>query len=261
MKRTAIFAALFCLFLGTNFSTANNWQTAEGEHFNLHFQETDRAELADYQSIFEKVHATVEQFFEQPFRQKFDIYLHPDRTSLDAQWQKDWQMPDFKSECWMVASGVATKLDLIAPKKWASEACEHSWADQAAAQKLIAHEMAHVFHGQRNASPDFSDVSGLDWFVEGLAVYASGQCDSARLAPVKLAVQSGKAPAALDDFWKGKLKYGLSGSVVMYLDQRFGREKLLALLPFNRKADLLASLGISEDALLAGWREFLGKGI
>lgn len=257
MKRLAIFSVLASLFLGTNFSTANDWQTIEGQRFDLYFQESDRAELVDYQPIFEKACTTAEQFFGQPFPQKFQIYLHPDRASLDAQWQRDWQMPDFKSECWMVASGVAAKLDLIAPKKWDTESCEHRWADQAAVQRLIAHEMAHVFHGQRNASPDFSDVSGLDWFVEGLAVYASGQCDSARLAPAKMAVQSGKAPAALDDFWKGKLKYGLSGSVVMYLDQRFGREKLLALLPFNRKADLLAALGISEEALLAGWREFL----
>lgn len=257
MKCTVIFSSLLCLFLSANFTAAADWQTIEGEHFNLYFQETSRAELADYQPIFEKAAATVEQFFGQPFGQKFLIYLHPDRASLDAQWQRDWQMPDFKSECWMVASGVATKLDLIAPKKWSSEACEHTWADHTAVQKLTAHEMVHVFHGQLNASPDFSDVSGLDWFVEGLAVYASGQCDSARLAPVKMALQSGKAPAALDDFWKGKLKYGLSGSVVMYLDQRFGREKLLALLPFNRKADVLAALGISEEALLAGWREFL----
>ncbi len=261
MKRTAIFLGLLGLFLGTNFSTANDWQTIEGEHFNLYFQKIDRAELVDYQPVFEKAHATVGQFFGQPFRQKFDIYLHPDRASLDAQWQRDWQMPDFKSECWMVASGVATKLDLIVPKRWDAESCEHRWAGQAAVEQLIAHEMAHVFHGQRNASPDFSDVSGLDWFVEGLAVYASGQCDSARLAPVKLAVQTGKAPAALDDFWKGKMKYGLSGSVVMYLDGRFGHAKLLALLPHNRKADVLAALGISEEALLVGWREFMLKTI
>jgi hypothetical protein len=26
-------------------------------------------------------------------------------------------MPAFKSECWMVASGIATKLDMIAPKQ------------------------------------------------------------------------------------------------------------------------------------------------
>jgi hypothetical protein len=39
-------------------------------------------------------------------------------------WQKDWNEPRFKSECWMVASGVASKLDVISPKSWDKQACD-----------------------------------------------------------------------------------------------------------------------------------------
>src|SRR4030095_3605193 len=114
----------------------------------------------------------------------------------------------------------------------------------------------HVYHGQMNASPDFSDVTGVDWFVEGLATYVSGQCDAERLAAVKKAIDNNEIPPHLDDFWTGKLKYGLSGSVVMYIDEKFGTEKLTQLLPFNRKDQILRFLGVTEDELTKGWRDY-----
>jgi len=68
---------------------------------------------------------SVKHFFGSPYIKAFNIFIHPNRSSLDSAWQKDWNMPDFKSECWMVASGIATKLDMISPKTWDKEACEH----------------------------------------------------------------------------------------------------------------------------------------
>ncbi len=70
-------------------------------------------------------------FFNSPFNKEFDIVIHPNRHSLDSTWQKDWNSPDFKSECWMVGSGVASKLDIISPKIWDTESCEHKYADTA----------------------------------------------------------------------------------------------------------------------------------
>lgn len=65
-------------------------------------------------------------------------------------------------------------------------------------QQLITHELVHVYHGQLNASPDFSNVEGIDWFVEGLATYASGQCDSLRISEIKKAISGNKIPNGLD---------------------------------------------------------------
>jgi hypothetical protein len=110
-----------------------------------------------------------------------------------------------------------------------------------------------------NASPDFSDVSGMDWFVEGLATYASGQLDAERIGEVKNAIAKNEIPGGLDNFWTGKLKYGLSGSVVMYIDKKFGREKLKQLLPFNKKDQILNSLGITESELINGWKDYIKK--
>ena len=106
-------------------------------------------------------------------------------------------MPSFKSECWMVASGIAGKLDMISPKMWDKEACEHSYSETEKVQQLITHELVHVYHAQLNNSPDFSDTEAIDWFVEGLATYASGQCDSSRIKEIKKAIAENKIPGTL----------------------------------------------------------------
>ena len=64
----------------------------------------------------------------------------------------------------------------------------------------------HVYHAQLNSSPDFSDTEGIDWFVEGLATYTSGQCGSSRIKEIKKAIAENKIPETLDSFWKGNLK-------------------------------------------------------
>jgi hypothetical protein len=124
---------------------------------------------------------------------------------------------------------------------------------------LITHELVHIYHGQQNVSADFGDVEGLDWFVEGLATYASGQCDSSRIAEIRKSIADDKIPNNLDNFWTGKMRYGLSGSVVMYIDRKYGRAKLNELLAFNKKAQLLSTLKTTETELLEGWKDYIIK--
>jgi hypothetical protein len=40
------------------------------------------------------------------------------RKALASAWQQDRNYPDFQSECWMVASGVAHQMDLLSPSAW-----------------------------------------------------------------------------------------------------------------------------------------------
>ena len=257
MKLKHIFLSF--LFLSTWKHAEIRWLTQQHANYLLHYTEADTNNIPAYSVMLDKGIHSVSEFFQAGFQKKFDVFVYPKRSDLDSQWQKDWSMPQFKSECWMVASGVASKLDVISPAKWTSEACEHDYADTVKTQKLITHELVHVFHGQLNASPDFSDISGIDWFVEGIATYAAGQCDAERITQVKNAIAANEIPKGLDDFWTGKLKYGLSGSVVMYIDKKFGREKLKQLLAFNRKDQILSSLGISESELLDGWKDFMKR--
>lgn len=240
-------------------SNANNWIAEHYNNYYIFFKYGDKEHIKVYNLIIEKGIYTVENFFSKPFKEKFDVYIHPNRQSIDSTWQIDWKMPNFISECWMVASGVASKLDLISPINWNKESCEHNFNDTLKTQQLITHELVHVFHGQLNKSPDFSNITGLDWFVEGLAVYVSGQCDSIRLGEIKNALSAGAITMDLDKFWTGNLKYGLSGSVVMYIDYKFGRQKLIDLLNLNKKEELLAKLNIKEKDFLNGWEQFIEK--
>ncbi|WP_299366678.1 hypothetical protein [Winogradskyella sp.] len=237
----------------------NNWIIEKHEGYALCYTDMDRANISEYQSYFEKGKTSVEKFFSNPFKTDFSIYIHPSRKSLDSTWQKNWNMPNFKSQCWMVASGVSNQLDIISPKKWESLACEHIYSDSTKTQNLITHELVHVYHGQYNVSPDFSDVVGIDWFVEGLAVYASGQCDSIRIKDVKSALSEGEIPEKLANFWSGKLKYGLSGTLVMYLDKAYGREQLISLLTYNNLKEITETLGVTEDDMLSGWKTFMDE--
>jgi hypothetical protein len=233
------------------------WKSWKGSSFTMNYTVEDERTYKKYTEWISEGQQNTEKFFDQKFNQSFSVYLHPTRQSLDEQWQKDWQMPDFKSECWMVASGVATKLDLLSPRVWDSQSCEHTEADVKASRELITHELVHVFHGQQNASPDFSTADGIDWLVEGLATYASGQLNEAKLKEVKSALAEGKVAIDLSKFWTGKMKYGLSGSMVMYVDKAFGRKKLKSLLTFATKNEILNSLGVSETELLIGWKKFI----
>jgi hypothetical protein len=233
------------------------WILEKHEHWNVFYTASDSKMIEEYNKLFDHGANEVSSFFNSTYKRPFNIYIHPNRHSLDSAWQKDWNMPDFKSECWMVASGIATKLDIISPKSWDKQSCEHSYSQKKNVQQLITHELVHVFHGQLNASPDFSKTEGIDWFVEGLANYASGQCDSTRILEVKKAIQENAIPATLDSFWTGKLRYGLSGSLVLFIDQHYGRSNLIKLLPMSKKSQILSSLGIPEESLLKEWRTYL----
>lgn len=238
-------------------AVAQGWRQTTHKNYQIHYPASQQSDVAEYESQVETGIQSVQSFFGTPFAVHFDVFVHPNRQSLDSTWQKDWNMPDFKSECWMVASGVATKLDMIAPRQWDKLSCEHHYAEKEKTQQLITHELVHVYHGQHNGSPDFSAVEGIDWLVEGLAAYASGQCDPSRIAGVKKALLEQQVPSGLDGFWKGKHRYWLSGTMMMYIDHQYGRPKLISLLPFTNKAAVLASLGVTESALLAGWKSYV----
>lgn len=244
------------LFLGGAPAT-EEWKQEQQKGYTLFYTNDDEPERIRYNSLISHGIVSVQFFMKDTFNKAFQVYVHPNRKSLDKQWQKDWKMPEFKSECWMVASGVANKLDLLSPLVWKTEACEHVYAEKETTQKLITHELFHVFHAQKNPSADFSETEDLDWFVEGFATYASGQCTPDRIKEVQQSIAQKIYPQALKDFWKGKMKYGLSGSMVEYLDKTYGRKMVSGLLKFTKKSEVLNALKVTENVLIAAWVESL----
>lgn len=249
-----LFLVLFLIF--ENY-LIEDWYRKKNKSFFLYYKEPDKKNSKKYERLIRNGMESVRVFFNSDYDKTFQVYVHPTRASLDSTWRHDWKMPAFKSECWMVASGVATRMDMISPKKWDSESCEHKYAEAERTQQLITHELVHVFHGQVNASPDFSDVDRLDWFIEGLASYASSQCNLSVLSEVKQAIREDKTPTGLDKFWTGRLRYGFSGSMVMFIDNKYGRTKLKEILVLNKKQDVLNLLKTNEADLLKEWKAYL----
>ncbi len=250
---------LILLAFGIGRSSGDEWLSEDAKEYRVHYRKTDTDSLKGYLLMMSAGVDAVKKFFNEPYKLKFDIYIHPNRDSLDSTWSEDWNEPGFRSECWMVASGVGKRLDLLSPRTWDSLACEHPTSNKEEMQRVITHELFHVIHGQFNISNDFSNTEKIDWFVEGLATYASGQLDKNKLSSVKDAVANSKVPTSLDKFWTGKLRYALSGSTILFIDKTWGRNKLKGLLPFNRKDDLLRSLNITETEFMARWKEFIIK--
>jgi hypothetical protein len=178
------------------------WNRREKDQYILYYTEGDKGIVGTIDKNLQSGLMHITAFFQQPFLNKFNVYVFPDRRSLDKQWQKDWGDSTFQSQCWMIASGVAHQLDILSPNVWTKEACDHNANDSIEIMQVIWHELVHVFHGQHNPDHTFSYIEKLDWLVEGVATFVSGQLDEKRSQRVKQLVSENKAPTTLDDFWR-----------------------------------------------------------
>lgn len=234
-----------------------HWKFVERTNHKIYYTETDLNFLGKLERYLEAGNILIENHFKNPFPTSFEVYVFPERNSLTAQWQKDWGQADFQPECWMVASGIAHRFDLLSPNVWAGQACEHKMEDSVELRKLIIHELVHVYHSQYNPDHYFNKAEGIDWLIEGLATYVSGQLTEYRYGSVKNLVLENKAPVSLDNFWRGKDRYGLSGSFVEFLDKKYGRKRIFGLMKFTNRKDVLNSLGNTESELIQEWRKFV----
>jgi len=194
----------------------------------------------------------VEAFFGEHFAETYRLEVLPDRAAFDRSFPPEWGMGE--TQCWMVATGVANALRMLSPRVWATQACEHDPADAVHVQGIVTHELVHVFHMQHNPTRDGTGLEAIGWFVEGLAVYVSGQLDEGHQLTAAEALAVGAGPTQLEDGWSGRYRYGVSGSLVAFVDETWGRDALRDLLTVTSEQQLLARLGTTEAELLDGWR-------
>jgi len=208
----------------------------------------------DYKLLSESLVAgrkRIDQFFGKSFVRPFEVEVFPSRAKFDEYFTGRWKVP--KTQSWMVASGVGDKLTILSRDVWKTQAGEHNPRDDVHFRELIAHEMVHVYHGQHNPTQDFDGMDDLGWFVEGLAVYVSGQLEESHRQAAHDAVRLGKAPTSLAQAWSGRYRYGVCGSMVRYLDQKFGRDKLIKLLAVTKPEQAMKILQTTEKEFLDGW--------
>jgi hypothetical protein len=198
--------------------------------------------------------ARIERFFDRPFLHPVIVRVFPDRASFDAYTTDSW---GFATECWMVGAGATRMLVLLSPRVWDTEACDHDPDDPDELTDLVAHELVHVYHMQHNPSNEFEGADEIGWFVEGLATYVSGQLDRGQRGRAIEAFAADETPARLDEAWSGPYRYGVSGTLVEYVDATWGRDVLLSLLEATSQEGILGALGVEEEELLEGWRAWL----
>jgi len=240
-------------------NTDLSWIKKTLKGFDVYYTEADKDLVNDFEVYLTNGGKTVNDYFKMPFKKKVSVYIFPERNSLDKQWQNAWHDTSFHSQCWMVASGVADRMDVLSPRLWKESACDHNAENKDEIQKIITHELAHCFHGQYNPSPDFSATVNMDWFVEGLATYVSGQLDKERISQVKKLAAQSKLPGELKLMWTGQAKYGIAGSMIKYLETSFGKEAIIELLKYANSKTALGYLKVSEADLILGWKNYINK--
>jgi hypothetical protein len=198
----------------------------------------------------------IQRFFGASFPDPIRFQVAPDRAAFDRAVAK---FGVGQTECWMVGLGTADLMVLLSRGAWTKQACDHDPNDLPAIRQLIAHELIHVYHGQFNPTRDFTGIEDLDWFIEGLAVFASGQLTEERLGAMHKAIAAGQFPTSLSKVWTGPNRYGFAGSLVRHLDLTWGRATTVRLLKVRSTAEALTLLGTSEASLLAAWRSSLDK--
>jgi hypothetical protein len=225
--------------------------------FSVTFAPADSAAAAVIDTIVNDGARRIESFFGRPFRHGFAVSVYPERDSFNTTLPPEWGKSE--TPCWVVATGVASELRLLSPRVWGDQACEHDPADREHLRGIVTHELVHVYHGQYAADPEFDGMESLGWFIEGLAVYVSGQLDTGHRERAVEAIRSGAAPDRLEDAWSGPYRYGVAGTIVETVDRLAGREKFRELLDAPDTATLLARIGIPEEELLRRWREEMNR--
>jgi hypothetical protein len=254
-----VLTLLACLQVGCS-EKARAVETADENEllaplFQFEFDQQDKKSASELEVYVARGKRMVEEFFEMSFRDSVIVVVCPTREAFTSAFPPEWGMSE--TECWMVAAGVADQLIILSPRVWGEESCEHDPLDIQHVQGIVAHELVHVFHGQYNPTRDFTGAEEVGWFVEGLAVHVSGQLNQGHLAEPSEAIELGKDPTCLSEAWSGKYRYGVCGSLVMYMDRACGRDTIRKMLAVTSQADLLALSGVTESELLKHWKEFI----
>ena len=104
------------------------------------------------------------------------------------------------------------------------------------------------------------ELEEIGWFVEGLAAYVSGKLEGRHRTAARTAIESGTAPKRLAKAWSGPHRYGVSGSLVKYIDVTYGRDTVIKMLGAVSQPELLKMIKLTEPELLDAWRTYVING-
>ncbi len=178
-------------------------------------------------------------------------------------------------EIWVYASAADLQRAMIFPEEWMGGAAFPKFglvaigispANLAWGKRAIAHELTHLVIYQVTFNP-YNDLP--TWLNEGLAMHSEGELRSDLKSALEQGISQDRLfsvrslcssfPAGTEE---AKLCYAQSYSLVEFLLQRYGREKMLQLLLTFKEGTtydeaLLKVYGLDLDGLDRLWRESL----
>jgi len=228
----------------------HNWKTITAEKLNLHWYSGDQAFAEDLLNaaknglIFNQTKSGLTA--DSPI----DLYIYANTNDLkdavlyEPSWTGGQAFPDHD----IVIIGI-------------------SQSDLAWGRDSIVHELTHVLVGHLT----FSCLGGVPtWLNEGLAVYSEGeldpssqnQLDNAIRNDTLLTVRSLSAGFS-EVASKAYLSYSQSYSIVNFLIETYGQNKMTELLTYLRDGStiddaLVTTYGFDVDGLDDAWRQSIG---
>jgi len=222
--------------------------------FRLHAEGLDPSTAQLVREDLYAARATIEGFF-GAYPDTVDVHVFPRRDGFTNALRVAWGIPE--TACWMVGAADDRHLYILSPGVWKDEACEHDPSDTGHVERLITHEAVHVYHGQVNPSEDIGLLEEIGWFAEGLATFVSGQLDIEHTGRAAEALANDAGPTDLTTAWSGPYRYGVCGSLVAYVDSRWGRVVLEQVMRAIDQDGIMQILDTDGESFLAQWRDWV----
>lgn len=256
MMGSAVYGQGFNAFNGRNHPQLD-WRVAETPHFKIMYPAHLEGIEAHAAAIAEASYAMLSATLEVTFDERIRIYLSDEDEIVNG---FAVRLGNGYTNIWVHMNGVAEGW--TGGEKWL--------------RKVIAHELAHIFHYRAIRSPLgtfdelFADPLPRFW-TEGLAQYLTEDWDAYRgdrwlrtaILDDRLSYRDGRS------VWNGRLLYAVGNAQVRYFAEQFGDSTLVKLLKYRTSlvGDLLSvhdfetaflkTTGQSYTSFYDAWRRHL----
>jgi hypothetical protein len=230
--------------------TTHNWQSIEADGLTLYWYEGDQAFAETLQSAGEQAISNLEATLGIEVDTPIRIYTYANSD--------DMQSATLFAPAWSGGLAFSRNSALL----MAVGPTDLEWG-----QRALAHELTHVVEGYYT----FSCVnSAPTWFEEGLAMYMEGAPEAYYTSILDQAVSDNELLSVreLGHIFSGNselatLSYAQSQSLVTYLIDEHGEDKLLLLLDQWKQGSsedkaLTEVYGFDRDGLEVAWRAWIG---
>ena len=226
-----------------------SWLERNAGSVSIRYTDPDAALATSMTPVVESELARVTNFLGLSPQRSFPIVVWPDRQRFRDRFHGLFrEVP----QCWVIAFGLASGVDMLPPRLWE---CGHSALSAEVLGLVLAHELTHVVHQQQ---PGFGYGGDMSWFLEGLAVYVSGQYNTEYAGVAQARLAQGFVPSSLPALMNDGAGYALAGDVVRFIDATWGRATLRSLTGMSSTTMILAALNDTQANLLARWRAAAG---